>query len=119
MDYADLTDFADNGLLTDEATALTAAQLQAEAELAIDLLGFADSTFAAGDDLAKATRAVALQVNHQRALDGVGFALASDSRGRRSRSFRSSGLRLVSPVAARLAYELIGSDDWPTVTSLR
>lgn len=118
MDYADLGTFADNGLLTAEATTLTAGQLQAEAELAIDLLGFADASFA-DDDLAKATRAVALQVNHQRALDGVGFALASDRRGRRSRSFRSAGLRLISPVAASIAYALMGGDDWATVTSLR
>lgn len=119
MDYADLTSFDTDGLLSDEAARLTSVQLQAEAELAIDLLGLADAGVS-GATRTKAQRAVAMQVNHQVHLSGgAGYALSSDKVGRRSRSFRSSGLRLVSPVAAKLAYDIVGYDGWPTVERLR
>lgn len=119
MDYADLDDFGSNGLLSDEVAAWEPGKLEAEAELAIDLLGFRPDSFS-GDDLAVATRAVALQVNHHGALSsGEGFALSSERRGKRSRSFRSAGLRIVNPVAASLAYTLIGGRGWPTVNRLR
>lgn len=120
MEYADLPGFNTEALLSTEAEVLSPETLEGEAELAIDLLGLREYDASDAQDLAIARRAIALQVNHQVKLDsGAAFAVTSETRGRRSETYRQAGLRVISPIAANLVYGLLGPDIWPTVKRRR
>lgn len=116
---------AENGLLSVAARSLEEPGLTAHADLAEDLLGLsAGSVVTEAAVVAKAQRAVALQINHQVAQSPNWSVLASNTQGSRTETYRNWE---VNPSAKRLADEVLAdpsgtvgaSERWGTTTSLR
>lgn len=117
---------AGHALLSVAAAGLESPVLEAQADLAEDLLGLAGTVFA-GADAATATRAVAIQVNFQVEAGTEGEVYGSVDRGDRSFGFRGGVLNpmpTVSPRARAIVAALIGDADtdeadWSPAGSLR
>lgn len=117
----------DAALLSPEASGLGEPALTAQADVAEDLLGLAGTQYE-GEDAARLSRAVALQVNHQVAIGAEGTALSMSVRGSRTQVFRGTGGAppMVSAAAAKIVAQVMATgggtpaaDAWGTVTSLR
>jgi hypothetical protein len=117
-----LYDPTDHALLSAEARGLQQAdveQFNEQAAVAQSMLGLNDSTFS-GTDAAKATRAVAMQLNYQLEMGIEGFSANAVSRGGRSTVYKTgAGARpvLVFPPAKRMVEDLLGG--WASGPSLR
>lgn len=116
-----LYDVSGHPLLSPGAAALGRDELAEHNLLAEDLLSLAGTTFA-DEDAARATRAVALQVNYQ-VEQGVDAAVYDVTMvGSRMLNYRDG---IVHPIALELATLLINSTvsatttAWPAITSLR
>lgn len=113
-----LYDVTDHALLSVEASSLTPEALAEYAQVACDLLGLRAPALT-GEYGAKATRAVALQVNHLVELGAEGMALQSESRGKRSRTF---GAGTINAAARAIVSQLPGmgpGGSWPAMVSVR
>lgn len=110
----------DHPLLSAESQRLGEMELEAEADVAEELLGLVDVRYT-GEKADRATRAVALQVNHQVALGSEASAIQSKGRGSRSVTYRQTGggdLISVSAAARKIVEQLIGTV-WSGAGSLR
>jgi hypothetical protein len=107
----------DANLLSDKAA--SSPQLDAQTELAIDLLNLRGTGYV-GEDKNRAERALALQVNLQVENGVEASAYTSLKRGERSFTFRGTS---VDTTAAQLVASLTttnaGGGEWTNVTSVR
>lgn len=113
-------DPTEHPLLSPEAARLEPEELEAQADVAEELLGLVDSRHT-GEKADRATRAVALQVNHQVALGSEASAIQSKGRGSRSVTYRQTGggdLVSVSAAARKIVEQLSGTV-WNGAGSLR
>lgn len=110
-----------HALLSNDAGALADAELDAQAEVAEDVLGLEGTSFT-GAKASRATLAVVRQVNLQVATPVDAAVKASESRGNQNVAYRESEDGrpiMVDPVARRLANRLLTSDGWTTATGVR
>jgi hypothetical protein len=117
-----LYDPTNHALLSPEARGLQQAdveQFNEQAAVAQSLLDLDGSSFS-GEDAAKATRAVAMQLNYQIEMGIEGFAANAVSRGGKSTTYRQGAGAapiLVFPPAKRMVEDLRGG--WASGPSLR
>ncbi len=110
-----LYDIIDHPLLTDDARDLEPLDLEAHVRVAETLLGLLKFTaFAAGTDFyARASDAVALQVNYQAAAGIDAFTMANERRGARSMTYRG---RTRMPPIHPMARKIISGIKPPSIT---
>lgn len=98
-------------MLSAATSALTAELLALHTVIAEETLGLAGTEFTDQDDIDKATLANVLQVNYALTLpDDIGY-VKSETRGKRSVTYRDSVLPLVDAHAQLLADALLATTD--------
>lgn len=100
-----------HALLSAAASALSAELLALHTVIAEEVLGLAGTDFTDQDDIDKATLANVLQVNYALTLpDDIGY-VKSETRGKRSTTYRDTVLPLVDATALTFAEALLETTD--------